>query len=169
MRLYTFTLILAGVDVLTLETGDSLEAAGIDDAVMGSSNGVVSVGFDREAESLGDAIGSAVKDVEKAGFKVFKIQVEKPAPGGVTRWEYASIKEPVMTPEQFQTLIDGASYPLTFHARGGKSDTIPDDRALLMPSTRPGTVVLCPAGRGLVFLAIAAIDSVQTERQACPQ
>jgi hypothetical protein len=74
-----------------------------------------------------------------------------------------------MTPEQFQTLLEGASYPLTVHTRGGKSYTIPDDRALLMPSTRPGTVVLCPAGRGLVSLAIAEIESVQTERQACPQ
>jgi hypothetical protein len=74
-----------------------------------------------------------------------------------------------MTPEQFQTLVENASYPLTVHTRGGKSYTIPDDRALLLPSTRPGTVVLCPAGRGLVSLAIAAIESVQTEHKAVPR
>jgi hypothetical protein len=68
-----------------------------------------------------------------------------------------------MTPEQFQTLTENASYPLTIHAQGGKSYTIPDDHALFLPSTYPGMVVLCPAGRGLVSLAISAIDSVQTE------
>jgi hypothetical protein len=82
MRLYTFTLILAGVDVLTPEMAEALYEAGCDDSTPGSRCGVVMVHFDREAESLGDAIGSAVKDVEKAGFKVSKIEVEEPAPVG---------------------------------------------------------------------------------------
>jgi hypothetical protein len=82
MRIYSFTLVLAGVDVLTPAMGESLYEAGCDDSSPGSSDGVVTVGFDLEAESLGDAIRSAVKDVEKAGFKVSKIEVEEPAPVG---------------------------------------------------------------------------------------
>jgi hypothetical protein len=40
--MYTLTLLLAGVDVLTPEMGDSLEAAGFDDGTSSSCNGVVS-------------------------------------------------------------------------------------------------------------------------------
>jgi hypothetical protein len=82
MTTYSFTMILAGFDVLTPEMGESLYEAGCNDSSPGSSNGVVSVDFDREAASLGDAIGSAVNDVEKAGFKVSKIEVEKVAAAG---------------------------------------------------------------------------------------
>ncbi len=82
MRSYSFTLILAGVDVLTPEMGDALERSGIDDAVMGSSGGIVTLGFDREAGSLGEAVGSAITQVEKAGYKVAKVEVEEPAAVG---------------------------------------------------------------------------------------
>ena len=50
--------------------------AGCDDATPGSCGGVVMVDFDREAGSLGDAIGSAVKDVQRAGFDVSRVEVE---------------------------------------------------------------------------------------------
>jgi hypothetical protein len=56
---------------------DALFEAGCDDSSPWSSEGVVSVAFDREAESLGDAIGSAVKDVERAGFAVARVDVEQ--------------------------------------------------------------------------------------------
>jgi hypothetical protein len=36
---------------------------------------VLSVDFDREAESLGDATGAAVKDVERAGLAVARVEV----------------------------------------------------------------------------------------------
>jgi hypothetical protein len=77
MTTHSFTLILAGVDVLTPEMGDALELAGCVDATMSSRRGVVMVHFDREAENLGDAIGSAVTNVEKAGFKVSRVEVEE--------------------------------------------------------------------------------------------
>jgi hypothetical protein len=79
--MYTFTLILAGVDVLTPEMGDALFEAGCDDGTSSSSNGVVSVDFGREAESLGKAIGSAINDVERAGHKVARVEVEETATG----------------------------------------------------------------------------------------
>ena len=75
-RVYSFTLVLAGVSELTPAMAEVIFAAGCDDATPASSGGVVGVGFDREAESLGDAIGSAVKDIERAGYAVARIEVE---------------------------------------------------------------------------------------------
>ena len=53
-------------------------AAGCDDSTLHSTGPTVFLDFDREAESLGDAIGSAVKDVERAGFSAARIEVEAP-------------------------------------------------------------------------------------------
>ena len=78
-RTFAFTLTLAGVSALTVEMADALFAAGCDDATPGSSQGVVMVDFDREAESLGDAVGSAIRDVERAGYAVARVEV---APSG---------------------------------------------------------------------------------------
>jgi hypothetical protein len=77
-RTYSFSLVLSGVSALTVEMADALFEAGCDDAGVGSCSGVLTVDFDREAESLGDAIGSAVKDVERAGFAVVRVEVESP-------------------------------------------------------------------------------------------
>jgi hypothetical protein len=82
MTTHSFTLILAGVDATMPEMAEALYEAGCDDSTPGSRCGVVMVHFDREAESLGDAIGSAIKDVEKAGYKVAKVEVEEPATVG---------------------------------------------------------------------------------------
>jgi hypothetical protein len=73
---YSFALILAGVTEITLPMAEALFEAGCDDSTPGSSEGVVTIDFDREADSLGEAIGSAVRDVEKAGFNVARIEVE---------------------------------------------------------------------------------------------
>jgi hypothetical protein len=78
LETYTFSLVLSGPSELTEDIANALFEAGCDDAGVGSCEGVLSVDFDREAESLGDAIGSAVKDVERAGFAVARIEV---APG----------------------------------------------------------------------------------------
>jgi hypothetical protein len=73
-KTYSFTLTLAGIDELTIEIGDALYAV-IDDGFLHSDGPLVYLDFDREAETLGDAIGSAVKDVERAGFAVARIDV----------------------------------------------------------------------------------------------
>jgi hypothetical protein len=78
MKTYSFTLTLGGVDLLTPEMGDALERAGCDDATMSSRDGVVSIAFDRESDSLGKAIGSAVEDIERAGYRVAAVHVESP-------------------------------------------------------------------------------------------
>lgn len=66
----------AGVSEVTVEMADALFEAGCDDGSSSSGGGVVEIGFHSEAESLGDAIGSAVKDVERAGFAVARVDVE---------------------------------------------------------------------------------------------
>lgn len=75
-RTYTFTLTLAGVSELTVAMADALFEAGCDDATPGSSQGAVMVDFDREAGSLGEAVGSAIRDVERAGFAVARVEVQ---------------------------------------------------------------------------------------------
>jgi len=78
---YEFVLTLAGSDELTAELADTLFEAGCDDATLHSEGPVLYLDFDREAESLGDAIGSAVKDVERAGYNVSRVEVETGAQG----------------------------------------------------------------------------------------
>jgi hypothetical protein len=79
MRTHTFTLTLAGVDVLTPEMAEVLFEATDHDCTPGSSGGVVTVYFDRGAERLGDAVGSAVNQVVQAGFRVARVEVEEAA------------------------------------------------------------------------------------------
>jgi len=77
LKSYTFTVVLSGVVELSQELTDAIFEADCDDAGVGSCDGVVTVDFDREAESLGDAIGSAVKDLAGAGFTVARVVVER--------------------------------------------------------------------------------------------
>ncbi len=74
LRTYSFTLTLAGLDELTIEVGEAIYAI-LDDGFLHSEGPTISLDLDREAGSLGDAIGSAVNDVERAGFTVARIDV----------------------------------------------------------------------------------------------
>ena len=53
-----------------------VHAAGCDDASLSARGQTFFLGFDREALSLGNAIGSAVGDVERAGLAVVRVDVE---------------------------------------------------------------------------------------------
>jgi len=64
METYTFTLIVEGPDLQAEGMIDSLFEAGCDDSLVGSVDGVQYVEFDREAESLEQAVLSAVDDLE---------------------------------------------------------------------------------------------------------
>ncbi len=70
MPTYDFQLVLGNVDVMTDEIADSLFEAGCDDGTPFSSQGVAAIGFSREANSLEEAIRSAIASVNKAGFLV---------------------------------------------------------------------------------------------------
>ena len=75
-KVFEFTFTLFGVDELTVEVADALYEAGCGDASPCSRGPVVYLHFDREADSLGDAVGSAIKDVARAGFKVARVEFE---------------------------------------------------------------------------------------------
>jgi len=78
MPTYGFTVTLANTDCLTVAMADRLFEAGCDDATPSGREGTVSVHFDREAASLGEAVGSAIRDVEKAGYEVARVEIERP-------------------------------------------------------------------------------------------
>ena len=74
-KTFSFDLILARQDQITVELADALFEAGADDSSPSSSGGVVTVHFDREARSLTEAVGSAIANVEQAGSSVSRIIV----------------------------------------------------------------------------------------------
>lgn len=76
MSKYEFSLILAGSLELTEEIADKLFAAGCDDGTPGTCNGVFSIDFHREADSLEAAINSAIKNVQAAGQEVERVEIE---------------------------------------------------------------------------------------------
>jgi hypothetical protein len=75
VKTYSFTITVAGTYELTDTIANALYEAGCDDGGVGTCEGVLTIEFDREAESLGDAIGSAVKNVEAAGHTVARVDV----------------------------------------------------------------------------------------------
>lgn len=79
MKKYEFRLILKGSPELTEEIADELFQAGCDDGTPGRCNGVFSIDFHREADSLEAAINSAIKNVKAAGYDVEHVQIEAEA------------------------------------------------------------------------------------------
>jgi hypothetical protein len=79
MTKYEFTLQLRGDLELTEEIGDELFAAGCDDGTPGVCNGLFSIDFHREAESLEAAIQSAIANVKSAGYQVERVAIEADA------------------------------------------------------------------------------------------
>lgn len=67
-KIYQFTLVLKGVDENTPNLEDILYNAGCDDALINFRDGTVYLDFDREAESLKEAVISAIKAVETSSL-----------------------------------------------------------------------------------------------------
>ena len=76
MKTYQFDVVLKGASEVTDEQADGLFAAGCDDGTPTSCDGVAWIHFDREAASLEEAIGSAVVQVQAAGFRVSKVELD---------------------------------------------------------------------------------------------
>ncbi len=76
MAVYEFTMILSKGTELTEELAEALFEAGCDDGSPGSSQGVVSIDFHRDADSLEAAIRSAIADVQKTGCTVAQVTLE---------------------------------------------------------------------------------------------
>ena len=75
MKTYEFTVILSDVDIVTDAMADALFEAGCSDGSPFSGEGIVAVGFDREAASLEAAIKSAIADIERAGQRVARVEI----------------------------------------------------------------------------------------------
>ena len=73
-EVHTFTLLLVNEHELTTELEDALFEAGCDDGMLFSKNQVVYIEFDRVADSLEEAIVSAINNVESAGFQVARVE-----------------------------------------------------------------------------------------------
>jgi hypothetical protein len=76
MKEYRFTLILSGVSEITPELADAIFEATGGDIEFNMRDGVAFLEFDRAANSLSDAVTSAIKQVEGAGVGVRVVRVE---------------------------------------------------------------------------------------------
>lgn len=73
---YEFSLILTATDV-TDEQANKLYAVGCDDGSILSRGELTMVQFDREASTLDEALSSAIRDVEAAGFQVSRVEIDR--------------------------------------------------------------------------------------------
>jgi hypothetical protein len=73
---YEFSVILSGIPDLTDEVLDRLYEAGCDDAMFGERDGVTFADFTRQADSLREAVITAIRDVQKAGIGARVVHVE---------------------------------------------------------------------------------------------
>ena len=81
MSTHQFTLIVDGADLQDESVVNSLFESGCDDALVGSTDGIQFIDFDREATSWDEAVRSAVADVERVdGVQVIRVNEGRSAP-----------------------------------------------------------------------------------------
>lgn len=80
-----FTLILSGVAEITPELADALYEATGGDIEFNMRDGVAFLEFDREAQSLQEAVNSAIRDVEGASVGVRVVRVESDAANTIAK------------------------------------------------------------------------------------
>lgn len=106
MSTFQFTLIVDGPDLQDQPLIDSLFEAGCDDATIGCSDGVQYVDFDREADVFGDAILSAVDDLET----IEGVEVVRVADAGLVSVADMAVRVG-RTRESVRLLVSGARGP----------------------------------------------------------
>jgi hypothetical protein len=85
MTEYRFRLIVSGsfadppTDEQLLDATDTLGEVGCDDASVGVHPAGLELEFDRGAGSLQEAIASAAREVERAGFRIVSIEMDRNA------------------------------------------------------------------------------------------
>ncbi|MDC0935813.1 hypothetical protein OAS39_05970 [Pirellulales bacterium] len=75
MNKYEFSLVLKGSPELTEDLINELFKAGCDDGTPGTCNGIFSIDFHREAQSLEAAINSAISNVKAARCEVERVEI----------------------------------------------------------------------------------------------
>jgi len=83
MKAYEFDVILKDLSEVTDDQADRLFAAGCDEGTPASCGGVAWLHFDKEAESLEEAIRVAVAQIQAAGFQVSKVELDVDATVGL--------------------------------------------------------------------------------------
>lgn len=74
MTTHTFTLIVDGPDLQEDDVVDDVFEAGCGDALIGRIDGIQTADFDREADTLGEAVLSAVAELESiAGVTAVRV------------------------------------------------------------------------------------------------
>lgn len=76
-REYEFSLILTGVEDFSDQFADAMFEAGCDDALFGSRHQTIYADFSREADSLKEAILSAIADIRGAGVGAGVLSVDE--------------------------------------------------------------------------------------------
>ncbi len=76
MKTYEFDVVLKDVAEVTDDQADALFSAGCDDGTPACCNGMAWIHFDRQAPSLEEAIRLAVAQVQAAGLKVSKVELD---------------------------------------------------------------------------------------------
>jgi hypothetical protein len=79
-QLYEFSIIVAGEPELTDELADRLFAVGADDCSPSVCERIMTIGFSREAESLEQAIRSAIAHVQAAGLTAERVEMDADLP-----------------------------------------------------------------------------------------
>jgi hypothetical protein len=79
MKTYEFDVLLKDTKEVTDDQADALFAAGCEDGTPASCDGSAWVHFDREAPSLEDAIRSAVAQVQAAGLRPSRVELDADA------------------------------------------------------------------------------------------
>lgn len=74
---FAFTVILDGLDDIDEGLANRLFEAGCNDAMLGCCEEVVSLEFDRDADSLGEAVKTAIRDIQAAGCSPAQILIER--------------------------------------------------------------------------------------------
>lgn len=75
MKVYEFSIVLKSPPVKEADC-NLLYEAGCDAGTIVTCNGVTHTAFDREAESLDEAIRSATADVRRAGFEAARVEMD---------------------------------------------------------------------------------------------
>jgi len=90
MKRYDFTVVLSHPAELTDQLVEDLYEAGCDDGSPSSRAGVVMVTLHREAASLEQAIRSGIADVQKAGCRAARVEIDPEDLAGAASRENAA-------------------------------------------------------------------------------
>jgi hypothetical protein len=71
-----------------------------------------------------------------------------------------------MTSDEFQSIMENATYPLTLKTTGGHTYEIRSAHAYWVPDDYPNLMVLAIPNRGVTWFKLAAIESIEVEHVA---